>query len=180
MMSGLWRVVLFCYNLLILAIAVAAMYLAVGKNDLITAIQSFLASSTNQIILGAGAAAVIALTILVMVYLLKGESKPTNVVVNSSLNGQVSITIAAIKTIITKAVKKVDGVKETRSSVSNGPDGVVIYLHMMINPEVSVPEMSQSVQTIVKEHLETIGGLTVSQVRVLIDDFGNANKPATV
>jgi uncharacterized alkaline shock family protein YloU len=51
---------------------------------------------------------------------------------------------------------------------------------MMINPEVSVPEMSQSVQTIVKEHLETIGGLTVSQVRVLIDDFGNANKPATV
>lgn len=180
-MSALWRVVLFCYNLLILAIAVAAMYLAVGKNDLISATQAFLTSSTNQIILGAGAAVVIALTILVMINLLKGESKsPANVVINSSLNGQVYITVAAIKTIITKAVKKVDGVKETRSSVSNGPDGVVIYLHMMINPEISVPEMSQNVQTIVKQDLETIGGLTVSQVRVLIDDFGNANKPATM
>jgi uncharacterized alkaline shock family protein YloU len=179
-MSGLWRVLLFCYNLLILAIAVAAMYLAVGKNDLITAVQSFLSSSANQIILGAGAAAVIALTILVMISLFKGESRPNSIVVSSSLNGQVSITVAAIKTIITKAVKKVDGVKETRSSVTNGPDGVVISLHMMINPEISVPEMSQSVQAIVKEHLETIGGLQVSQVRVLVDDFGNANKPMAV
>lgn len=179
-MSGLWRVVLFCYNLLILAIAVAAMYLAVGKNELITAVQSFLGSSVNQIILGASAAVVIALTILIMISLFKGESKPTSVVVSNSLNGQVSITVAAIKTIITKAVRKVDGVKETRSSVTDGPDGVVIYLHMMINPEKSVPEITQSVQAVVKEHLETIGGLQVSQVRVLIDDFGNANKPVAV
>ena len=59
-MSGLWRVVLFCYNLLILAIAVAAMYLAVGKNELITAVQSFLGRSVNQIILRASAAVEIA------------------------------------------------------------------------------------------------------------------------
>ena len=68
-MSGLWRVVLFCYNLLILAIAVAAMYLAVGKNELITAVQSFLGSSVNQIILSDSAAVVIALTILIMISL---------------------------------------------------------------------------------------------------------------
>jgi len=178
-MYGLWRVVLFVYNLLILGLAVVAMYLAVGNTGLIEAVEALLANPVNQIILGASAAAVIALTVLVIISLLKGESKPANIVVSSSVNGQVSITVPAIKTIISKAVKKVDGVKETRSSVSSGPDGVVIYLHMMINPEVSVPEMSKNVQAAVKEHLESIGGLQVSEVRVLVDDFGNANKPAT-
>jgi len=91
----------------------------------------------------------------------------------------VSITVAAIKTIISRAVKKVDGVKETRSSVAQGPDGVIIYLHMMINPEISVPEMSKNVQAAVKEQLESIGGLQVSEVRVLVDDFSHANKPVT-
>lgn len=178
-MSGLGRVVLFFYNLLILGLAVFAMYLAVGYTDPILAVQAYLSNSVNQIILGAAAAVVIALTILVMVSLLKGESKPTSIVVNKSLNGQVSITVAAIKTIITKAVRRIDGVKETRSSVTHGPDGVTIYLHMMINPDISVPEMSQNVQAAVKEQLETIGGLQVAEVRVLVDDFGNANKPAT-
>ncbi|HQA08527.1 MAG TPA: alkaline shock response membrane anchor protein AmaP [Syntrophomonadaceae bacterium] len=178
-MSGLWRVVLFCYNLLILGLAVAAMYLAVGHTSLIEAGEALLSNSVNQIILGASAAAVIALTIVILISLLKGESKPTSIVISSSLNGQVSITVAAIKTIITKAVKKVDGVKETRSSVTNGPDGIVIYLHMMINPEISVPEMSRNVQAAVKEHLESIGGLQVSEVRVLVDDFASTNKPVT-
>lgn len=112
-------------------------------------------------------------------FLLKGESKPANILVSSSVNGQVSITVAAIKTIISRAVKKVDGVKETRSSVAQGPDGVIIYLHMMINPEISVPEMSKNVQAAVKEQLESIGGLQVSEVRVLVDDFSHANKPVT-
>ncbi|NLU47021.1 MAG: hypothetical protein GXX02_03450 [Syntrophomonadaceae bacterium] len=133
-MSGLWRVVLFCYNLLILGLAIAAMYLAVGYTRLVDAGLALLSNPVNQIILGASAAAVIALTILVMISLLKGESKPANILVSSSVNGQVSITVAAIKTIISRAVKKVDGVKETRSSVAQGPDGVIIYLHMMINP----------------------------------------------
>ncbi|HOQ09077.1 MAG TPA: alkaline shock response membrane anchor protein AmaP [Syntrophomonadaceae bacterium] len=178
-MSGLWRVVLFCYNLLILGLAIAAMYLAVGYTRLVDAGLALLSNPVNQIILGASAAAVIALTILVMISLLKGESKPANILVSSSVNGQVSITVAAIKTIISRAVKKVDGVKETRSSVAQGPDGVIIYLHMMINPEISVPEMSKNVQAAVKEQLESIGGLQVSEVRVLVDDFSHANKPVT-
>ena len=144
-MSGLWRVVLFCYNLLILAIAVAAMYLAVGKNELITAVQSFLGSSVNQIILGASAAVVIALTILIMISLFKGESKPTSVVVSNSLNGQVSITVAAIKTIITKAVRKVDGGKKL---ALRAMDLMVVIYPYDDQSGKSVPEMTQSVQAV--------------------------------
>ena len=75
-----------------------------------------------------------------------------------------------------KAVKRVEGVKEIRSAVKDSPEGLIITMHMMINPEHSVPEMSKNVQTAIKESLETIGGLTVAEVRVLVDDFAVAPK----
>jgi len=62
-------------QLLILGLAIAAMYLAVGYTRLVDAGLALLSNPVNQIILGASAAAVIALTILVMISLLKGESK---------------------------------------------------------------------------------------------------------
>ncbi|NLU47022.1 MAG: Asp23/Gls24 family envelope stress response protein, partial [Syntrophomonadaceae bacterium] len=39
--------------------------------------------------------------------------------------------------------------------------------------------MAKNVQAAVKEQLESIGGLQVSEVRVLVDDFSHANKPVT-
>jgi len=107
---------------------------------------------------------------------LKYENKPDSIIVDSSLAGQVSITVPAIKVIIMKAVKKVDGVKEIKPAVSTSNDGLVVYLHTAINPDYNVPEMSKSLQQIVKEYLENIGGLQVSQVKVLVDDFSNSNK----
>jgi uncharacterized alkaline shock family protein YloU len=42
---------------------------------------------------------------------------------------------------------------------------------MMINPERNVPEMSHSIQSIVKEYIETIAGLQVAEIKILVDDF---------
>lgn len=176
-MSVMWRFILFLYNLFILVLAAIALAAAAGRPEIMAAINTALDTPANRMMVGAIAVVVLVLTIMLMFSLLRVESKPKSIVVTSSLNGQVSITVAAIKIIIMKAVKKVEGVRDIRSSVSSGADGLVIYLHMMINPEYSVPEMTRSIQAVVKEYLENIGGLQVAEVRVLVDDFGSTNKP---
>lgn len=179
-MSGVWRLALFLYNLLFLGLAAVALAAAVGRPEVMKTITLGLATPANRVVVGTVAAVFLLLTIYIMISLLRVDGKPQSMVITSSLNGQVSITVPAIKVIIMKAVKKVDGVKDIRPSVTSGPDGLIIYLHLMINPEHSVPEMTRSIQSVVKEYLETIGGLQVSQVRVLVDDFGVANKPVTM
>lgn len=179
-MSAIWKFTLFFYNLLILALGLTALFAALGAAEVMDAVELALSTPGNRLVTAVIAAAVIILTILVMIPLLRGNTRPKSIMVNSSLNGQVSITVDAIKVIINKAVKKVDGVKEIRSAVSNSPEGLVVDLHMMINPEISIPEMTRSIQAIVKEFLENIGGLQVSQVRVLVDDFAVANKTVSV
>lgn len=179
-MSAVWKLTLFFYNLLILALGLIALFAALGTAEVMDAIDFALSTPGNRLLTGVIAAAVIILTILVMIPLLRGSSRPKSIMVNSNLNGQVSITVDAIKVIINKAVKKIDGVKEIRSAISNTPEGLVVDLHMMINPEISIPDMTRSIQAIVKEFLENIGGLQVSQVRVLVDDFAVAHKTLSV
>ena len=179
-MSTLQKTVLFVYNLLLLIMAAAVLGLAAGRPEPLNYINMALATTEGRMISAAAAILVIALTVFVLISLFKKQPRQNSVNITSSLNGQVSITIDAIKVIIMKAVKKVEGVKEIRSAVKDGPDGLIITMHMMINPEHSVPEMSKNVQAAIRESLETIGGLTVAEVRVLVDDFAVAPKSTTL
>ncbi|MDD2510249.1 MAG: alkaline shock response membrane anchor protein AmaP [Syntrophomonas sp.] len=175
-MEKAWRPVLVIYNFLLLFLAGVVVVAAVGRAEPLDFINQALSTPQNRVIVGTVAIIVIAVALVMIVSGLKYESKPDSIIVDSSLAGQVSITVPAIKVIIMKAVKKVDGVKEIKPAVSSSNDGLVIYLHTAINPDHNVPEMSKNLQQTVKEYLEDIGGLQVSQVKVLIDDFSNSNK----
>ncbi|MDD2585357.1 MAG: alkaline shock response membrane anchor protein AmaP [Syntrophomonadaceae bacterium] len=178
-MSGMWRLITFLYTLFLLLAAGLAAVAAMGNPEPLKYINLALSTPQNRIILGIAAIVLIVLSLFVIISLFKREPKIENIVVESNLVGQVSITIAAIKIIIMKAIKTVEGVKDIKPVVSDSPDGLVVYLHMMINPEYNVPEMSQNVQNTVKEYLQNTGGLKVAEIRVLVDDFGASNSKST-
>lgn len=179
-MSGIWRFVLFLYNLFLLLLAGTAVVAAMGKPEPLNYITLALSTSQNRIIVGIAAIFIIVLTVFVLISLFNRKPKNNSIIVENSLAGQVSITVAAVKVIIMKAVKKVEGVKDIKPVVSDGPEGLIIYLHMMINPEYSVPEMSKNIQDSVKEYLQNIGGLQVAEIRVLVDDFSTNTKSTNI
>ncbi len=174
-MPVIWRLVLTVYNILLLVIAAAAVAISVGVTEPLQYINMIAASPNNLIITGTVG---IVLVILALILLYMGwQIKPgqDNVLVEKGLMGEVSMSIDAIKLIIMKAVRQVNGVKETRSMVKKAPHGLIITLHMMINPELNVPELTSATQQKVKEYLENIGGLQIAEIKVLVDDF-NAGK----
>lgn len=177
-MSALWRIVFFLYNLLLLLLGTVMVAAAMGRHEPLDYINLVLSTPENRIILGAAGILLIVLAVLCVFSSLKREPRAKSVIVENNVSGEVSITIEAVKTIIMKAVKKVEGVKEIKAVVSSGNNGLSVYLHMMINPEYSVPEMSTKIQDIVKEYLEDIGGLQVDEIKILVDDFGTAGKTA--
>ena len=174
-MSIIWRLVLTIYNILLFVIAAAAVAVSVGVTEPLRYINSMASSPANLIITGSVG---IVLCILALVLLFLGLQRKSNgddVLVEKGLLGEVSMSISAIKLIIMKAVRQVDGVKETRSIVKKTPAGLAITLHMMINPELNVPALTSATQQKVKEYLENIGGLQIAEIKVLVDDL-NAGK----
>lgn len=179
-MERTWRLALSIYNLLLLGLAGVAVFAAAGRPEPLEYIRLGLSTPQNRVVVGTLGILLGVMALLLLFAGLKPSAgrKSDSIVINSELNGQVSITVPAIKLIIMKAVKKVEGVKDIKPAVSSSEEGLVVYLHMMINPEHNVPEMSKNLQQVVKQHLEEIGGLQVSQVKVLVDDFNVANRPA--
>jgi len=178
-MPFMGRLVLFIYNLIILAIGGAMVATSLGWSEPLTYLNWAASTPENRIIMGAVGGLAVLLVIMVLIMLMrgsKGEVHTDEVLVEQGFPGEVSISVAAIKVIIMKAVKHVEGVREIRPSVRQSPDGVVVKLHTMINPDLSVPQLAGSLQTLVKDSLEKIAGLQVAEIKVLVDEFNPVNK----
>ncbi len=175
-MPAIWRFVLLVYSLLLTGLAAVMVAASTGWREPLDYIDLVFSSSQNRIIAGTLGIVIAGLVLALLSVLLKTEPHPDNVAVDKNLLGEISISVAAIKLIIMKAVREVSGVKDIRPSVSESDSGVVVKLHMMVNPERSVPELSQAVQKVVKEYLENIGGLQVAEIKVLVDDLSSAGK----
>lgn len=170
-MPLLWRIVLSIYNLLLLVVAGSVAVTAFGGGHLLSYLNNAFATPQNRMIAGATGIVLAVLAIVMLISSLKIKRTPQSVVIDSNLAGEISITVPAIKAIIMRAVKKVDGIKDIRPVVTSRPDGLQIYLHLMVNPEYSMEEMGQSIQKVVKEYVENIGGVQVAVVKILVDDF---------
>lgn len=176
-MPLIWRMILTVYNLVILLLAGAVLCVVLGVNQPLAYLNAAFLTPENRIISGLVAAAAVVVALFGLSVGLSRKKTPESIIVDSNLSGQVSITVPAIEVIIMKAVKKVEGIKDIRPVVSSKPDGLMVYLHMMINPDRNVPQMSESIQSIVKEYIENIAGLQVAEIKILVDDF-NTDKNA--
>jgi uncharacterized alkaline shock family protein YloU len=178
-MKSIWRLLLFVYNLLLIILSGLLIAAAIGRPEPLKYIEIALSTTQNRIIMGVAGVILLTLGIYVFISTIKIQPRVKSVEVDRSLAGEVFITIPAIKIIIMKAVKKVEGIKEVKPVVNSRPDGLEVYLHMMINPDVSVPELSKNVQDVVRKYLEDIGGLKVAEVKVLVDDLSPGVKTST-
>jgi uncharacterized alkaline shock family protein YloU len=171
------RLVIFIYNLLMLAIAGIIIAVSLGWSSPLAYLNAVLTTPMSNLVMGAAG---IVLAIVAFIMLLWGLKTPSGIkaiVVESGEAGEVSISIAATKAIIMRAIRQVEGVRELRPTVIPNPAGLTIKLHVMLNPEYNVPETSQLLQGAVRDQLEKTGGLQVAEIKVLVDEFNpNSSK----
>jgi len=170
------RLLLFVYNLIMLALAVTAVAISLGWSAPVQFMQMASSTPENRIILGTVGLIAGILIIMLMISGLKGSGSIKTITVEKSDSGEVSMSVSAIKSIIAKAAKQVTGTKEVRSEVSQSANGLTVKLHTMVVPDHNVPGIAAALQTIVKEQLEKVGGLKVAEVKVLVDDFNPESK----
>ncbi|MEQ8200961.1 MAG: alkaline shock response membrane anchor protein AmaP [Syntrophomonadaceae bacterium] len=175
-MTAFGRLILFIYNLVILGLAGLTVAATLGWLDPQVYLSSVLDSTQNRMIAGVLGILVGFLALLMLMWSLRPSPRTDTVMVDKGIEGDVTMSIAAVKAIIMKAIRQVDGVKEMRPEVVSSPNGVKVKLHTMINPEHNVPEISHTLQTTVRESLEKVGGLQVAEIKILIDDFVAAGK----
>ena len=174
-MSAFWKSIMTLYNLLLIGLSAVIIALALGNTEPLQWIDQAFGTFQNRILSGSVGIILALAGFILLIHLFRSREE-NEVVVQESIAGKVIITVPAIKQIVLKAVKQVEGVREIKPEVTSGKNGVVVSLTLMVNPDYKIPEMTAVVQEKVANLLEEVGGLKVAEVRIKVDDF--APKPA--
>lgn len=94
----------------------------------------------------------------------KAVSKHTNI-------GEIKISLNSIENIAFNASKKAGGVKESKTAVKKDEDGVAIEVRIVVMPDLSIPTISEEIQSRVKKAVEDAAGIAVKQVKVVVDSI---------
>lgn len=94
----------------------------------------------------------------------KAVSKHTNI-------GEIRISLNSIENIAFTSSKKAGGVKESKTSVKKEEDGVAIEVRIVVMPDVSIPAISEEIQSRVKKAVEDAAGIVVKQVKVVVESI---------
>jgi uncharacterized alkaline shock family protein YloU len=74
----------------------------------------------------------------------------------------------AVDNVVKRAALSVSGVKDVKSKLKAANNGVSVNLQVALPHDTNVPETATAIQTAVKEQLQTITGLTVAEVAIVV------------
>lgn len=87
--------------------------------------------------------------------------------------GEVNITLNTIQSIAERAARKVKGVRDLRTAVRALESGNIISLRVAVDGETSIPDITQRLQYDVKDQVETIAGVTITEVAVVVTEVAS-------
>lgn len=84
--------------------------------------------------------------------------------------GEVNITIQTIQTIAERAARRVKGVRDLKTAVKVLESGNIITLRVSVDGETPLPELTHKLQADVKEQVEGIAGVVISEVSIVVTE----------
>lgn len=155
------------FALILIFISGCALAVALGWIQPFAMIDTFLAVPGNRWGVAAGSVLLLLLSVWAIADAFRSP-RERDVVIRESGLGRVEIAAAALESLIRRAARDVRDVRDVKPVLRTDQDGLVVMLHMNVNPDANLPGISQDVQEIVQQHLEKRAGVQVSKVQVLI------------
>lgn len=85
--------------------------------------------------------------------------------------GEVRITLIALENMVLRVIQQSRGIRGSRRKVVSTPQGLVVYLQVKVLPDQNLPELTGELQGRVKNYLEEITGIIVSEVKVNVENI---------
>ncbi len=170
--------------LLIAAILTSFVFFAMAANLIqLSTVQSFAAllyaSRQNALIL-AGSGLVLLLICLKLLFAGRGEKKeevaPASTRMAQNEIGGTFISLAAIGTMVQKYCEAQPRISDCHSTLRSEEDGVTIGIRLSTLADTDIAALTRELQTGLKEHVETLTGITVKEIGILVE---NANAQPT-
>lgn len=175
-MNNNWdRIYIAVMSLGYLAVSFLLVVIALGWTTPLIFVENYLLQQTNRWIMGltGGVVFIVALTLFWSSFRTKPVKKAF---VHGTSLGLINITIPALENLVLKAAKSVNGVRDVKPFLRVVSDGVIVSLRVHILPDVNIPDATENLQKTVKEYVQKTAGITIKEIKILINRVSWENK----
>ena len=85
--------------------------------------------------------------------------------------GEVHISLGAVESLVTKTARSIKGVRDMKAVITHADDGLHAHLTGTVSPEVSIPEVSEEIQSTVRQYVKRVVGVEMAEVRIDIENI---------
>jgi uncharacterized alkaline shock family protein YloU len=108
---------------------------------------------------------ILALMSLAMAFQRRREEKT---VVHQTPFGEIQIAVSAVESLAFRATKRIKGVKDAHVGVRADSTGLEVFIEVTVNPDLSIPQISEEIRSKADEYLQETIGVRVNAVKVLV------------
>ncbi|HEY8462919.1 MAG TPA: alkaline shock response membrane anchor protein AmaP [Bacillota bacterium] len=89
-------------------------------------------------------------------------------IIHQTQFGEVQIAVSAVESLSLRAAKRIKGVKDAHVGVRADSTGLDVFIEVTVNPDLSIPQISEEIRINVDEYLQETVGIHVNSVKVLV------------
>lgn len=172
MMGILDRIILTIFTLIVAVVSGIAIMLTFGWVVPLEVLGDSLMNEGGRWLVGGLAGLTFVMAVRFLYYGFH-RAGPDQTLVHESDLGEVRISIGAVENLVRKVARQVKGVRDVRGWVSLAGGRINVRLRTVISPDVSVPEVSTSIQNTVRDCLQSVVGVEAGEVRVFVENISN-------
>ncbi|MGE5485183.1 MAG: alkaline shock response membrane anchor protein AmaP [Ignavibacteriales bacterium] len=130
---------------------------------------------------GTGVVSAVLLTAsLRLLYLGFRKRRGVQTVVHETAMGEVRISLDAVEDLVHRVGRQVQGVREVRPRVTSGPSGLRVAVRLGVSPDVSIPQVSDELQTAIQNYVKNVVGVGVSGIQVFVETITTESRRSRV
>ena len=133
-------------------------------------LQDALLTGRGRVIIGlvGGAFFAVSVRLILFAFTRQGGGQP---VIYESAMGEVHISLGAVESLVNKTARSVKGVRDMKAVITHAPDGLHAHLTGTVSPDVSIPEVSEEIQSQVRQYVKRVVGVDMAEVRIEIENI---------
>lgn len=168
------RTLLAVFSLSIMALSlVVALMAATARTSPLDWLSVALVHPNIRIYIGLTALVFLLVSLKFLINSIAKKGEPGQAVIHDSALGQVRVTVPALENLVHKVTSQIRGVREVKPRVNCRPEGVDIFVRASVSSDISIPQVSEEIQTRVKEYVTEVAGVSVTNIRILVDNIAS-------
>lgn len=96
--------------------------------------------------------------------------------ISKSEIGEIDISLSALDSLVNNIALEQDGVVAIKNTLKATEEGLIIDLTARVYPSMSIPNITKELQKLVKSYIEDTTGVSVAEIKVLVEEISKAEE----